>query len=439
MPSLGADMDAGTIIEWLVKPGATVEKGDIVAVVDTAKSAVEVETFVGGVVDEILVEPGQEVAVGTPLAKITSPGEAAAPSSREERPAPPPPVAVRKVTSPLVRRLATDLGVDLGRVEGTGRRGTITQADVRRAATAAPVEQASAHPPAPARPRGRRASPYSRRLAAELGVDLDQLTGTGPRGELRAQDVRSASAAARPTTPTPPSAEVETAPVATAAGPSPAMRTAIARLMTRSKQQIPHYYLSSTVDLAAAMRWLGERNRALPISERLVPAAILLKATAVAARRRPEFNGFWMDDHFVPGTSVHLGVGISLRGGGLVAPALRDAADLTVSDLMARLRDLVTRARAGRLRRTELADPTITVTNMGDQGVESVFGVIYPPQVALVGFGRIVDRPWAVDGLLGVRPVVTVTVSADHRATDGFAGARFLATIDELLQHPEAL
>ncbi len=217
------------------------------------------------------------------------------------------------------------------------------------------------------------------------------------------------------------------------------MRETIGRLMARSKREIPHYYLSTTVDLAQARGWMQERNRDLPVGERLVPAALMLKATALAVRKHPQLNGFWVDDAFVPGTGVHLGVAISLRGGGLVAPAIHDADRLGVDELMSAMRDLVTRARAGRLRGTEMSDPTLTVTNLGDQGVESVHGVIYPPQVALVGFGRVVERPWAVDGMLAVRPVVSLTLAADHRATDGFSGGRLLATIDQLLQTPEEL
>ena len=217
------------------------------------------------------------------------------------------------------------------------------------------------------------------------------------------------------------------------------MRETIGRLMARSKREVPHYYLSTTVDLARATSWMQERNRDRPVGERLVSAALLLKATALAARAHPELNGFWVDDAFVPGSGVHLGVAISLRGGGLVAPAVHDADTLTVDQLMAAVRDLVTRARAGRLRGSEMSDPTLTVTNLGDRGVETVHGVIYPPQVALVGFGRVVDRPWAVDGMLAVRPVVSLTLAADHRATDGFSGGRMLATVDELLQRPEDL
>jgi pyruvate dehydrogenase E2 component (dihydrolipoamide acetyltransferase) len=218
-----------------------------------------------------------------------------------------------------------------------------------------------------------------------------------------------------------------------------AMRRAIGDLMLRSKQKIPHYYLSTTIDLAAATDWLRERNLRLPVAERLVPAALLLKAAACTAREVPQLNGFWSHDQFVPASAVHLGVAVALRGGGLVAPAIHDAADLPLAEIMARLRDLVARARAGRLRGSETADPTITVTSLGDQGVEAVFGVIYPPQVALVGLGKVVPRPCAVDGLLGVHPTVTATLSADHRASDGATGARYLTALERILQQPEQL
>ena len=217
------------------------------------------------------------------------------------------------------------------------------------------------------------------------------------------------------------------------------MRQAIARLMARSKREIPHYYVSTTVDMTSALDWLRGRNRELEVSERLVPAALLIKAAALAARQVPGVNGYWTDDQFCPAGAVHLGLAISLRGGGLLTPALHDAADLRLPELMSRMRDLVIRARAGRLRSSELTDATITVTNLGDQGVESVFGVIYPPQVALVGFGKILERPFAVGGLIGVRPVVVTTLAADHRASDGYTGASYLAALADLLQRPEEL
>lgn len=403
MPSLGADMDEGTLQEWLVKPGDTVHKGDVVAVVDTSKANIEVESFVEGVVQQLLVEPGTTVPVGQVLA-VLGDGVAAAPSP--EASVAPPVAAEAPPAAPAVAE-----------VDGT-------KADATKASE---------------RPESVRVTPLARRLAAELGVDLRTLT-TADGAPIRAKDVRAAAAPspAAPS-PAPPEPVHEEARPAQQPSKAEAMRTAIAHLMSRSKREIPHYYLSTTVDLGRALDWLHERNRALDVSHRLVPAALMLKATALAAQATPAMNGFWVDNAFSPGGSVHLGIAISLRGGGLIAPALHNAADLPIEELMAGMRDLVARARTGRLRGSELSDSTITVTNLGDQGVETVYGVIYPPQVALVGFGRVVERPWAVDGLIGVRPVTTLTLAGDHRATDGFTGARFLADIEQRLQHPEEL
>jgi pyruvate dehydrogenase E2 component (dihydrolipoamide acetyltransferase) len=198
--------------------------------------------------------------------------------------------------------------------------------------------------------------------------------------------------------------------------------------------------VATTIDLGAALSWLRTVNDQRPPAERLLPATLLLKATALATRQVPALNGFWDEvDGFLPSDAVHLGVAVSLRAGGLIAPAIHDADQLTLDELMAALRALVGRVRSGRLRSSEMADPTITVTNLGDQGVDEVHGVIYPPQVALVGFGRIAERPWARDGMLGVRPTVRATLAADHRSSDGLVGARFLATLDRLLQTPEEL
>jgi len=403
MPSLGADMEAGTLSRWLVAPGDRVDRGDIVAVVETVKSDIEVEIFHGGVVEELLVQEGREVPVGTPLARLRTeaaePGEAAEPAPPEAgppAPAPPlprvpapvraPPATARVHASPVARKMAAALGVDLATVEGTGAGGAILKADVERAAQA-PREQKAARSERPERP-------------AEV---------------------------AAPASP-PPAAE-------RAAG----MRRAIAAAMARSKREIPHYYLANTIDLSHALGWLERENLARPVTERLLPAALLLRASALALHEVPELNGFWQDDAFRPGPGVHLGVGISLRGGGLVAPALHDADRKSLAELMTALRDLVQRARAGRLRSSELTDATITVTNLGERGVETVFGIIYPPQVALIGFGTIVERPWAEDGMVGARPTVTATLAADHRASDGHRGALFLAALDRLLQKPEAL
>lgn len=450
MPSLGADMESGTLLEWLVKPGDVVHRGDPVAVVDTDKAAIEVESFHDGVVGDLLVEPGTRVQVGAPMAHIDGAGAPVAATAEAPERAPswsaPGPVAVparaRPEVSPPVRHHATELGVDLADVVGTGAHGRVTRSDVDKAAAAAAARAAAARAAAPAAPalpavpagvaapERRRASPYARRLATKLGVDLGRV-GSG-EGPVSSAEVIAASTAQGAEPP-------KRAPAQAAPGAHRPGRAAVAALMSRSKREVPHYYVATTVDLHATTELLRRTNRTRAVSERVVPAAALLRATALTLRDTPALNGFWRDDAFVPGEGVHLGVAVSVRGGGLVAPAIHDVADLSLPDLMAALRDLVTRARSGRLTRAEMADPTFTVTDLGDQGVEEVIGVIYPPQVALLGVGRIVDRPWAVDGLLGVRPVVRLTLSGDHRATDGVTGARFLAALDRLLQHPEEL
>lgn len=460
MPSLGADMERGRLVEWLVKPGDYVHRGDIVAAVDTDKAVMDVETFEEGVVAELIAEVGEVVPVGGALARITS-TPAEVPVGRKPAPVPPP-----------VRQLAHRLGVDVAGIRGSGEKGAVTHDDVERAATlvaasaGTPAAQSTTAPRPASRPPSRRpsSSPRARRLAAEVGVDLGAVAGTGPGGAVTENDVRRAASesppvAAPPTTVPPTTVPPTTVPPKTVpneatekpAGPirtvtapdaaerSAGLRRAIGSLMSRSKKTIPHYYLGTTIDLRAALAWMQAANAGRPVASRLVPAALLLKAAALAARDVPEVNGFYTDGEFRPSTAVHLGVAVSLRQGGLVAPAIHDADTLELDGLMERLRDLVGRARGGRLQRAEMADSTITVTNLGDLGVESVFGVIYPPQVALVGFGRVREEPWAHEGMLGVRSAVTATLSADHRVSDGLRGGRFLARVDELLQKPEEL
>ncbi len=377
MPSLGADMEAGKLVTWLVRPGQAVKRGDLVCVVETQKGAIDVEIFQDGTVAELLVEPGTEVPVGTPLARISVAGEA--PAASPAKPAPPPPPA---------------------------------------APTPAPAA------PPPRERRGPRASPAARNAAQTLHVDLASVAGTGPDGAITLADVERAAA-------------TRSAPAPAAERPS-AMRQAIAAAMSRSKREIPHYSLAMRVDLARLIAWLRGENERRAVADRILPAAPLLKAVALAAKKFPEMNGFFKDGAFQPAPDVHVGVAISLKDG-LVAPALRSIAEKPLGVVMGELSDLIQRARKGGLRSSELSDSTLTVTSLGDNGADSVAGIIFPPQVSLVGFGRILDRPCAVDGQCVVRPTVDLSLAADHRVSDGIAGSRFLSAIDRLLQQPEAL
>jgi pyruvate dehydrogenase E2 component (dihydrolipoyllysine-residue acetyltransferase) len=423
MPSLGADMDAGTIIEWLVKPGDEVHRGDIVAVVDTDKADVDVEIFADGVVDEILVPPGEKVDVGTPLATIAAPGETGAkraPAAKK------PPRAKKAAKAPRAKA---------PKAKAPSKQAPKRAPRRRPAAKTTPETRPPAAEPAH--------SPVVRRLARHLGVDLAGVAGTGPGGAVTRADVERAATgtvAAPQVSWAAPSTAEATADVVEAPDRSDAMRRSIAALMARSKREIPHYYLGTHVDATPALDWLERTNLERPVPERLLPAALFLKAVALAAREVPQLNGFWLDDTFRPGDGVHLGVAISLRqAGGLIAPAIHDADRKDLTTLMSELRDLVNRTRAGRLRSSEMSDPTLTVTNLGDQGVETVYGVIYPPQVALVGVGKIAERPWAAGNMVGVRRVTTLTLAGDHRASDGHTGAQLLAAVDRFLQEPETL
>jgi pyruvate dehydrogenase E2 component (dihydrolipoamide acetyltransferase) len=387
LPSLGADMDEGKLLEWKVKPGDVVKKGDVVAVVDTSKAAVEVETWQAGTVEALLIEPGTTIPVGTAIARFAEAGEkpGAAPA-RTPEPAPAaPPSAPRPV------------------------------------ATAVPVP-----PPAPGALR-RPVSPAARRRAGELGVDPETLEGTGPHGSVTIEDVEKAARKASPAQPAPAVDRVAE------------MRKAIAAAMSRSKREIPHYYLAETIPMQRAQDWLVAENANRPITARILMAAVQLKAVARALGGFPELNGTWQGGLYQPSASVHAGVAISLRQGGLVAPGLHDVQDLPIDELMAKLADLVKRARAGSLRSSEFSDPTITVTNLGDTGVETTFPVIYPPQVAIVGFGRVAARPWVEGDRIVARPAVVATLAADHRVSDGHRGAAFLAELARRLQEPEKL
>lgn len=423
MPSLGSDMEAGTLVEWLVKPGDSVKRGDVVAVVETQKGAIEIEIFEPGRVEQLLVEIGRKVPVGTPLARLAG-ADGAAPAQ---------PAWVASVQPSMQPSLQTSLQPTMQPVPPAPAAAAPLSAPTAAPLSAPTAERVSA-PLAPARaaavPAGRlRASPAARRLAQAKRIDLAGIRGSGPEGAIVLADIERASAAA-------PAPEQKKR----AAGLDlDAMRVAIAAAMARSKREIPHYYLEHPVDLTQAEQWLARTNAALAPDRRLLMGALAIKAVALAARRYPALNGFYRDGRFEPAASVHIGTAIAIRGGGLAAPAILDADRLALDELMARMRDLVQRTRAGHLRSSELADATLTVSSLGERGVETLYGIIYPPQVAIVGIGKMTLRPWVVEGAIAPRPAVTLTLAADHRVSDGHAGALFLAEIGKLLQEPDKL
>lgn len=389
MPSLGADMEDGTLREWKVKPGDQVERGDIIADVETMKGIIEIEVFDEGIIDQLLIREDEKVPVGTVMALI-APLDSRAGASKK---------TPAKKTAPELH----------------------------------PIEEKTPDialvPPAH---EGVRASPLARRIAADNQIDLSVLRGTGDGGAITREDVEKALAERdirlKPRADEP----------ARPAGSTESIRRAVAAAMSKSNSEIPHYYLETSIDMRQALAWLADANRQRPVQKRLLPAALLLKAVANTLPEFPDLNAVW-DNGLQRKKDINIGFVIALRTGGLVVPAIHRANEKNVDAIMETLNDLIPRARALKLRSSELSESTITVTSLGDDGVDAVFGVIYPPQVALIGFGGISEQPVVENSMLGIRPVLRATLAGDHRATDGLTGSRFLAALKNKLQHPETL
>lgn len=382
MPSLGADMEAATLVEWVKKPGDRLKRGDVIAVVETQKGAIEIEVFNDGVLDEILTNIGEKVPVGRAIATIRGMDEALGPALRAAVP-----VAAPEKIAPVT----------------------------------APPEEA-ARPPPETRVVQAQITPAARRRAQELGVDLAAVK-PGLGGVVGLDQVE----AARPVTKERPGILFDE------------MRNAIAAAMARSHREIPHYYVTSTIDVSRLMDWLEAENSRRSVPARLIYAVPLMRAAALALKETPELNGHYEEGRFEPAGRVNMGVAVAMRGGGLIAPAILEAEILDMDELMERFRDLVARVRGGRLRSSELSQGTVTFSNLGEETANSVLPLIYPPQVAIIGCGQIAERPWADHGAVVVRRTLTVSVAGDHRVSDGRRAAQFLTHFQQLLHNPEKL
>lgn len=426
MPSMGADMESGTLVEWKLKPGDPVKRGDIIAVIETAKGIVDIEVFETGILDQIFYTTGQEVPVGQVLATIRTEEE-----PMQEK------VGLKVSNKPEILEIKTPEVISASPSEKTSQ----FQMDKTKKSS------------------GRiKISPLASKIALDLGVDINSIRGTGPGGAIQRSDVEKAAQAMKAVaskSPVPEAKEAipELKPAETQAQPQAptgeakrttadfqtAMRQAIAAAMSRSNREIPHYYLETQIDMSKALNWLEEENHKRSMKERLLPVVILVKAVAKSLTEVPELNGYWIDGAHQISEAIHIGFAIALRQGGLVTPAIHHVDLQSFDELREAMNDLIIRTRAGRLKSSELTDATITVTSLGERGVEKVFGVIYPPQVALVGLGKITNQPWVENGMIGIRPVITATLSGDHRATDGHLGGLFLEALKRNLQEVEKL
>jgi len=397
MPNLGADMEAGTLVEWRKQAGELLHRGDIIADVETQKGLIEIEVFEEGTLEKLLVKEGEKVPIGTVLALIND-GKAEVSESA---------IPTEEAKKPEIHPIEDRVETPHMKME-EGERIKI--------------------------------SPLARKIAETNHVDISLLKGTGPEGSIVKKDVEEAiSEREKPTQEaekkTDESKEISVKPAAANAN---AMRMAVAAAMSKSNREIPHYYLERRMDMSKAMDWVKEANKERPIQKRLLPVALLIKAVAKALDEVPDLNATW-ENGLQRKNEINIGFVVSLRSGGIVVPAILQTDSKTVDEIMETINDLIPRARAFKLRSSELSQSTFTITSIGEGGADKVFGLIYPPQVGIVGFGEISEQPFAEDGMLGIRPVVDVTLAADHRATDGLIGSKFLAALNKHLQNPEEL
>ena len=417
MPSFGSDMATGTLAKWHVKAGDTVLKGDIVASIETMKGLIDMEVFDDGVIDSLSASEGEELHIGAPIAQLRLRSE-----NNESR------KSIEKPTIEAIENTKTDINaVGQDKVwPGEQEINTKTQrvetdnelsqqCEIRERTTLVAI------------------SPAARKRAAELGVNWRQLThGHGPEGAIILKDIDDAS---NITVQSP----VKSKPTKSKPNPAEMMRQAIAANVSRSKREIPHYYLQLDVVLEKALNCLSTHNADLPPSQRILVNAMIYCAIARALDDYPTFNGFYTDGQYQASETVHLGHAISLRTGGLMIAAIQDAQSLGVIELMDKLRDQVTRAREGGLRMSEVTEASVTISSIGDRGADSMQSIIFPPQVAIFGLGRPRKMPWIIDEAVVAATVVTISLAADHRVSDGHSGARLLNKINKLLQTPEKL
>ncbi|MCD6553289.1 MAG: 2-oxo acid dehydrogenase subunit E2 [Anaerolineae bacterium] len=443
MPKLEMVQETATVIEWLKQEGEHVEKGEPLLVIETSKVTIEVESPASGILAGVRVGPGQVVPVTEVIAYVLQPGEelpeevppeatailppSAAPAAP---PAPTPPAvssgppAPSVAATPVARRMAEAHGLDLSTIVGTGPRGEITRADVEA------VLSAPSQPTAASRSEKVRATPAARRIARERKVDLSAVTGSGPRGRIQAADVLGAI-------PTP---EAAPAPVATVV-PLTGMRRTIAERMTTSYQTAPHITFTVRVDMSGfqeARKRLNARAEATG-EARISATALIVKAVAWALKHHPWLNSTLRDEeiHLLP--EINVGVAVALKDG-LIVPVVHQADRKGVAKIAAEVRDLVVRAREGRLTPADITGGTFTVSNLGPFGIEQFTAIINPPQVAILAVGATQPEPVADEGgQIVVRPMMRMTLSVDHRVVDGATAARFLTDLRDVLEAPALL
>ena len=452
MPQMGYDMHEGTVVRWHKQEGDSVTRGEVLADIETDKATVEFEAYVGGVLRKIVAQEGMAIPVGDLIAVITAPdealpegilsgaepavaeggssanGSASVAESPAATPAPSPQVAAPNGevrASPIAKRIAREQGIDITTVTGTGPGGRIVEQDVldHGKGSAQPVS-----------PSGEvRASPIARRLAREQGIDLTKVTGTGPGGRIVEQDVLNHSDVDVQSSPT-----VSGGPAAPERVAVSRMRQTIAKVTSDSKREIPHFYVSSEVDMTKATEMRADLNETMPTENRVSVNDLVVKACAMALQKYPKFNAFFQGDHLQMNPDINIGIAIALETG-LIVPGINGCQAKSLVEIAAASRDLIARAHSGTLRNEEYSGTTFSVSNLGMFDVDSFTGIIYPPHAAILAVGRVKEQAVARNGQVTVAQMMTATLSVDHRVADGAEAAQVIVEIKNLLEKPVVL
>ncbi len=464
MPQMGFDMTEGVIANWLKAEGDAVKKGEAIAEIETDKTTIQIEAFSGGVLSKILAPAGAKVPVGNVIGIISAAGEtvASAPkaatqvaavvesTSGVETPRQPNNAAVN--ATPVARRMADELGIDLAKIKGSGPDGQVTKTD---------VELFSATPTmvVPTQTTGRLlASPNAKKIAQELGVDLRQVKGTGPEGRIVRADVESVAktrttqpvSVQKQVQPDKPAETTTATPVtAVAATATPAagakrrsltrIRQTIAQRMVQSKTTVPHFYITVAVEMDAALKLREQINDALKVENLKVSVNdLVIRATALALKRFPNLNASFAGDAIELHEQVHVGVAVALPGG-LVTVTVRDADIKSLKQIAVEMGGLALRARDGKAQPGDMGGQTFTISNLGMYGVESFAAIVNPPDAGILAIGASIPTAVVRDSQIVVRQIMHVTLSGDHRVSDGAEGAQFANEVKRILENPWGL
>jgi pyruvate dehydrogenase E2 component (dihydrolipoamide acetyltransferase) len=441
MPALSPTMTEGKIARWLKKEGDKVKSGDVLAEIETDKATMEVEAVDEGSLGQILVAG---VKVNTPIALILEEGEdkgalagagaSAAPAPKAAAPAAP----AAPAATPLAQRMAQQAGVDLAGVAGSGPGGKVTRNDVAVATGSAPAAKAAG---------GARvfASPLARRIAEQKGLDLSQIAGSGPGGRIVKSDVEGAQPGARapaarpaPTVASMPAAAVIAGPTPHRLVPHSTMRKVIAKRLTESKQQVPHFYLTIDCEIDTLLKGREALNAQSPKGDGAYKLSVndfVIKATAMALKKIPAANVSWSDEGMIVYDRADISVAVAIPGG-LITPIICDAANKGLIQISNEMRDLAKRAKENKLKPEEFQGGTFSISNLGMYGIKHFEAVINPPQAGILAIGAGEQRAVVKNGQLAVANVMSVTLSGDHRAIDGATGAEFIAAFKKLIEEP---